>query len=143
MDLLHDLRGRGLVFAKKLLQDHNHKLHGRVVVIEHDHLIHGRRLHARGRTLQHHPAAFVMLGAGRRIRGTGGGKRSHEKSFYRRRGRTRPASNDRKTTPCKPGQKFSEKTRNTPYSHLTLKKSIPKWDRKRQQPHQKKELSRI
>nr|WP_314538117.1 hypothetical protein [uncultured Ottowia sp.] len=40
-------------------------------------------------------------------------------------------------------RKFSEKTRNTPYSHLTLKKSIPKWGRKRQQPHQEKELSRV
>jgi len=43
MDFQHDLCGCLAVFAEKLLQNHHHKLHGGVVIIEHDHLIHLRR----------------------------------------------------------------------------------------------------
>ena len=40
MDLEHDLRGGFTVFAEKLLQHPDNKLHGCEVVVEHDHLVH-------------------------------------------------------------------------------------------------------
>jgi len=51
VDLEHNLCGRLTVFAKKLLQYPDNKLHGREIVIEHDHLVHLRRLGALGASL--------------------------------------------------------------------------------------------
>ena len=62
VDLQHDLGGALAVFGKKLLQNQDHELHGREVIVEHDHLKHLRRLGALGQAFQDHGIARALIG---------------------------------------------------------------------------------